>query len=100
MSALTVLFLGGSGVISSACSWLAVERGVQLHVLNRGKTSARPLPAEVRLSCLYSCDDAVVHWRSCQDPDPRTTLCEVRGSHTDLAWNAAVYRHLGRLLAT
>jgi pimeloyl-ACP methyl ester carboxylesterase len=59
-----------------------------------------PLPEAVRLSCLYSRDDAVVHWRSCQDPDPRTTLCEVRGSHTGLAWNAAVYRHLGRLLAT
>jgi pimeloyl-ACP methyl ester carboxylesterase len=58
-----------------------------------------PLPGGVRLSCLYSRDDAVVHWRSCQDTDPRTTLCEVRGSHTGLAWNAQVYRHLGRLLA-
>ena len=48
MSALKVLFLGGSGVISSACSRLAVELGVELHVLNRGETSIRPLPAEVR----------------------------------------------------
>ena len=49
MGALTVLFLGGGGVISSACSRLAVERGVELYVLNRGKTSARRLPAEVRI---------------------------------------------------
>src|SRR4051795_10668371 len=42
--ALSVLFLGGSGVISSACSWHAVERGLELSVLNRGKSTSRPLP--------------------------------------------------------
>jgi nucleoside-diphosphate-sugar epimerase len=47
MSGLKVLFIGGSGVISSACSWLAVERGIELYVLNRGASAAvRPLPAE------------------------------------------------------
>jgi nucleoside-diphosphate-sugar epimerase len=45
MSALKVLFIGGSGLISSACSRLAVERGADLYVLNRGTTSERPLPA-------------------------------------------------------
>jgi nucleoside-diphosphate-sugar epimerase len=39
-----VLFIGGSGVISSACSRLAVERGIDLVVLNRGQTRLRPLP--------------------------------------------------------
>ena len=38
-----VLFIGGTGVISSACSRLAVERGVDLFLLNRGETS-RPVP--------------------------------------------------------
>jgi nucleoside-diphosphate-sugar epimerase len=46
MSALKVLFIGGSGVISSACSWLAVERGIDLYVLNRGTTQRRPLPEQ------------------------------------------------------
>ncbi len=46
MSALEVLFIGGSGIISSACTRLAVERGVRLTVLNRG-TGRRDLPAEV-----------------------------------------------------
>ncbi|RME56480.1 MAG: SDR family oxidoreductase, partial [Caldilineae bacterium] len=38
------LFIGGTGKISSACSALAVERGVDLWLLNRGQTS-RPIPA-------------------------------------------------------
>jgi len=41
-----VLFIGGSGVISSACSALAVRRGIDLTVLNRGTSTDRPLPAE------------------------------------------------------
>src|SRR3984885_13254640 len=40
-----VLFIGGSGVISSACSALAVQRGIDLTVLNRGSSTSRPLPA-------------------------------------------------------
>ena len=43
---LRVLFIGGSGIISSACARLAVERGVDLYVLNRGASSNRPVPDE------------------------------------------------------
>lgn len=39
-----VLFIGGTGIISSACSALAVERGIDLTLLNRGQTSMRPVP--------------------------------------------------------
>lgn len=46
MSALRVLFIGGSGIISASCSALAVEQGIDLTVLNRGQTSLRPLPPE------------------------------------------------------
>ena len=49
MTALKVLFIGGSGLISSACSQRAVDLGIDLHVLNRGRTSIRPLPAAVRV---------------------------------------------------
>jgi nucleoside-diphosphate-sugar epimerase len=31
-----VLFIGGTGNISTACSRLALERGIELHLLNRG----------------------------------------------------------------
>ncbi|HEY2242563.1 MAG TPA: SDR family oxidoreductase [Streptosporangiaceae bacterium] len=41
-----VLFIGGSGVISSASSRLAVTRGIDLYVLNRGTSHDRPLPPE------------------------------------------------------
>ena len=47
MNGLRVLFIGGSGLISSACSWLAVERGLDVCALNRGTTQVRPLPSEV-----------------------------------------------------
>lgn len=41
-----VLFIGGTGIISSACTRLAVERGIDLYLLNRGQTS-RPIPGSV-----------------------------------------------------
>ena len=47
MSKLRVLFIGGSGVISSACSQVAVESGIELSVLNRGRDTVRPLPPGV-----------------------------------------------------
>jgi nucleoside-diphosphate-sugar epimerase len=43
-----VLFIGGTGVISTACTRLAAERGIDLHLLNRGHTPA-DLPPGVRL---------------------------------------------------
>ncbi|HEY0617806.1 MAG TPA: NAD-dependent epimerase/dehydratase family protein [Kribbella sp.] len=48
MAGLRVLFLGGTGIISSACSWRAVELGFDLTVANRGQTSIRALPPEAR----------------------------------------------------
>jgi nucleoside-diphosphate-sugar epimerase len=40
-----VLFIGGTGVISSACSDLAIQRGMDLYHLNRGQSARiRPVP--------------------------------------------------------
>lgn len=39
-----VFFIGGTGIISSACSQLAVDKGIDLYLLNRGVTSVRPIP--------------------------------------------------------
>jgi nucleoside-diphosphate-sugar epimerase len=44
-----VLFIGGTGIISSACSALAVERGIELTLLNRGETTRRPIPEGARV---------------------------------------------------
>jgi len=44
-----ILFIGGTGTISSACSELALARGIELHLLNRGQTSKRPVPEGARV---------------------------------------------------
>ena len=44
-----ILFIGGTGVISSACAELAVARGHDLFVLNRGASTKHPLPDGVTL---------------------------------------------------
>jgi nucleoside-diphosphate-sugar epimerase len=43
-----VLFIGGTGKISSACAQLAVERGIELYLLNRRQTTTRPAPPAAR----------------------------------------------------
>jgi len=45
---LKVLFIGGTGVISSACTTLCVEKGIDLYLINRGQTD-RPIPSEVNI---------------------------------------------------
>lgn len=42
------LFIGGTGVISSACSQQSIERGIELYLLNRGQ-SQRPVPEGARI---------------------------------------------------
>ena len=45
---MNVLFIGGTGVISSACSAFAVKQGIDLTLLNRGQTK-RSVPEGVTL---------------------------------------------------
>jgi uncharacterized protein YbjT (DUF2867 family) len=39
-----VLYIGGTGTISSSCVAESVRQGQDVHVLNRGRTARRPLP--------------------------------------------------------
>ena len=68
-----VLFIGGTGFISTAVSRLVVERGIELTLLNRGKTAAVALgvehiiadmeqPASVRAALGDQQFDVVVNW--------------------------------------
>jgi nucleoside-diphosphate-sugar epimerase len=69
-----VLFIGGTGVISTACTRLALQRGIDLYLLNRGKTQARiPDGANVITADIRDADaaaralegqtwDCVVNW--------------------------------------
>lgn len=44
-----VLFIGGTGIISSASAKLAIERGIELYLFNRGNTTKRPVPEGARI---------------------------------------------------
>ena len=46
---LRVLFIGGTGIISSACATRALSDGHDVHLMNRGTSSARPVPAGARV---------------------------------------------------
>ncbi|MEV0562328.1 SDR family oxidoreductase [Dactylosporangium sp. NPDC050588] len=87
-----VLFIGGSGIISSACTDLAVSRGIDLYVLNRGTSTTRPLPPGVTvlrgdirdpLSARAALDgltfDAVVDWVAFTPEHVRTDVELFRG---------------------
>src|SRR5882724_7018165 len=92
MTKLRVLFIGGSGVISSACSRVAVESGMELFVLNRGRSTVRPLPvgvtmlrADVREHQTVRDEikgrtfDAVVDWVAFTPGQVRTDIDTFRG---------------------
>ncbi|MEU8227228.1 NAD-dependent epimerase/dehydratase family protein [Kribbella sp. NPDC048915] len=69
MSGLRVLFLGGTGIISSACTRRAVEAGLDLTVVNRGKTSTRPLPPEAKVISADVSDPASLNAIAAQNFD-------------------------------
>ena len=107
MSGLRVLFIGGSGVISSACSWLAVERGIELFVLNRGLSRLRPLPeqvtvlrgdvsdpAAVRRAVGDRSFDAVVEWVAFTPEHVRSDIDLFRGRTTQYVFisSASAYQ--------
>jgi nucleoside-diphosphate-sugar epimerase len=79
-----VLFIGGTGIISSACSRLALERGIELTLLCRGK-SPRELPAGAKV---LTCD---IH-------DEAATAAALAGKHYDAVvdWIAFVPEHIER----
>ena len=92
MATLRVLFIGGTGVISSACSRVAVEHGIDLFVLNRGRSTDRPLPPgvttlqadvreprSVRQEIKDLLFDAVVDWVAFTPDQVRTDIELFRG---------------------
>src|SRR5256714_13719723 len=87
MAKLRVLFIGGSGVIRSACARVAVGSGIELHVLNRGRSAARLLPSGVNVlrADIREPDsvrpvindlefDAVVDWVACSPGHVRSDI--------------------------
>jgi nucleoside-diphosphate-sugar epimerase len=101
-----VLFIGGTGVISSACTALAAERGINLTVLNRGRRAAY-LPPGAKSLTLDITDathaeraldqasfDVVVDWIAFQPADIERDLKLFRGRTRQFIFisSASVYQ--------
>lgn len=88
---LKVLFIGGTGIISSACSQLAIEQGIDLYLLNRGQSSRVPPPTakilngdirdleSVRTAITGHDFDVVVNWIAFTPQHVETDLHLFRG---------------------
>lgn len=85
-----VLFIGGTGIISTAVSRLAVERGMELYHLNRGLrptglqgihqiTADAHKPDEVRAALKGMTFDVVVDWIAYKPDDIERDLSLYRG---------------------
>ena len=70
MPAPSVLFLGGTGIISSACTRRALEEGFEVFVLGRGLSTTRPAPEGCRL--LTGDLDDPASFRAAAPSDPTT----------------------------
>lgn len=71
MRPLRVLFVGGTGVISTACVAEAIRQGHEVHLLHRGAEQRRPVP-----------DAAVVHVGDIRDEE--SVRAALRGDDGDL----------------
>ncbi len=56
------------------------------------------LPAGLQFAAIFSRTDPIVRYPGAVARDPGAETIEVRGSHTGMAVNGAVYRHVARLL--
>lgn len=54
-----ILFIGGTGVISSSCSELTVEKGHQLFLLNRGESPRKPTKGAANIKADINDHEAV-----------------------------------------
>jgi nucleoside-diphosphate-sugar epimerase len=91
METMKVLFIGGTGIISSACSQLAIERGIDLYLLNRGQSLRTPpegahilqgdirQPGSARRALGDLTFDAVVNWIAFTTEHIETDLALFRG---------------------
>jgi nucleoside-diphosphate-sugar epimerase len=83
-----ILFLGGTGVISTACSREAIEAGHEVAVLNRGLTANVPLPDGVE----------VLHG-DVRDADSMRAAVHGRTFDVVVDWLAFVPEHIGTALS-
>jgi nucleoside-diphosphate-sugar epimerase len=86
--ALKVLFVGGTGVISSACAELAIASGIELSLLTRGQSTARPAP-----------DGAAQLRADIRDPDSVHTVLGDQQFDAVVDWMAFTTEHVRTSMA-
>lgn len=105
LSGMRVLFIGGTGIISTACTALAAERGIELTLLTRGKHEAN-VPRGVKIlsgdvnspamAAKLSKEqfDAVVDWIAFTPPDIERDISLFRGHTRQFTFisSASVYQ--------
>ncbi len=104
--AMKVLFIGGTGVISTACTRLAIEQGIDLTLLNRGLRSIN-VPSGVKTLTVDIEDaaaasqalagvsfDAVVDWIAFRPKDIERDIALFRGRTRQFVFisSASVYQ--------
>jgi len=72
------LFIGGTGLISSACSELALQRGMELFILNRGQSKKYPIPRGA-------------HWIRADAHDAADVAHAIRGHEFDVVVDWVAY---------
>jgi nucleoside-diphosphate-sugar epimerase len=75
---LRALFLGGTGTISASCTRVALDQGIEVTVLNRARSSVRPLPDRVKRL-------------SGDVKDPQSLLAAIAGHDFDVVVNFLSY---------
>src|SRR5437879_6118168 len=79
-----VLFIGGTGIISTACSQLAIDRGIDLTLLTRGhRTAAIPRGAKTLVADM-------------DDPATAARVAEAGGFDAVVDWIAYTPEHIER----
>lgn len=58
---------------------------------------ARPMPASITQTAIYTCNDGVVDWRYCLADDPADNF-EVPGTHVGLLFNQSAYKVIAQRL--
>ncbi|HNP73158.1 MAG TPA: SDR family oxidoreductase [Kouleothrix sp.] len=109
-----VLFIGGTGLISTACTRLAAERGIELFVLNRGSRAGLPPGATNLVADIRDADasarvlaghhfDAVVDWVAFTPADIERDIELFRGragQYIFISSASAYQRPVGHFLIT
>lgn len=78
MESRRVLFLGGGGLISSACAQAALDRSFEVVIVNRGQSHKRPIP--------NGCEVLTADVR-----DPQALRAALAGRHFDVAVNFVAF---------